>query len=388
MNYFTIATATVIAQLGLVASSPWAPYPPGNTGQCVVEPQPGYHFTALQICTTGTTKYTTDSNYNYFDGGDSGTTYYMNGSLYSAFLTAGSDPTVAVPQPWDSGFWINTMQYGVYPLSPGNQPDQFYPPTFDFDINTCTQYACQDDQPCAFWGNAGSPWVPFDSSNSPGAFTWWNDTHQNNYGPGSGYTLLDYLSQEQTLNERGTTNTWFDCKRATQPPCTHVAGIVVNYLYDCVATAPTTLPAPGGNEYNSGLNNHRWGNDCGPNNNGAIGILLEAVKLYYKDSDIRALTTQPIYCNDNGGPDICVFYRGVATGNGSTTYDLLNKMHSVLGGNSCGSIGVEYPAYNVEAYGFLTVGQKGQDCNSPTKFAINSDNVKGTAWACQGFPSS
>ncbi|KAF6239305.1 hypothetical protein HO173_002567 [Letharia columbiana] len=185
-------------------------------------------------------------------------TYYMNGSLYSAFLTAGSDPTVAVPQPWDSGFWINTMQYGVY-LSPGNQPDQFYPPTFDFDINTCTQYACQDDQPCAFWGNAGSPWVPFDSSNSPGAFTWWNDTHQNNYGPGSGYTLLDYLSQEQTLNERGTTNTWFDCKRATQPPCTHVAGIVVNYLYDCVATAPTTLPAPGGNEYNSGLNNHPWG---------------------------------------------------------------------------------------------------------------------------------
>ncbi|KAF6230079.1 hypothetical protein HO133_004418 [Letharia lupina] len=393
MNYFTIAIATVIAQLGLVASTPWA----GNTGQCVVEPQPGYHFTALQICTTGITKYTTDDSYNIWTGGDRGKTYSMNGSLYLAFLTAGSDPTFAVPQPWDSGFWINTMQYGVHPLSPGNRPAQFYPPLpgsdtntpTPFDINTCTQYACQDDQPCAFWGNAGSPWVPFDDANSEGAFTWWNDTYHNNYGPGSGYTVLDYVSQEQTLNERGTANTRFDCKRATQPPCTDVAGIVVNYLYDCVATSPTTLPAPGGKQYNSGLNNYGWGDDCGHNNNGAIGILLEAVKLYYKESDIRALTTQPIYCNDyNNSPDICVFYRGVATGNGSTTYNLLNQMHSFLVGDSCGSIGVEYPEYNVEAYGFLTVGQMGQDCISPTNITVTKDGVTGTAYACKGFPYS
>ena len=201
------------------------------------------------------------------------------------------------------------------------------------------------------------------------------------------------MSDENTLNERDTANTWFNCKRATQPPCKDIPGIVVNYLYDCVAKSPATLPSPGGKQYNSGLNNHRWGDDCGSNNNGAIGILLEAVKLYYVNSDIRALTTQPIYCNNGYGnsPDICVFYRGVATGNGTRTYELLNKLHDVLDGDSCGSIGVEYidakqPAYNVEAYGFLTVGQKGQDCNSPTKFDINSDGVKGSAWACEGFP--
>ena len=159
-----------------------------------------------------------------------------------------------------------------------------------------------------FWGNTGSPWVPFDNSNTGGAFSWWDDTRQENYGPGNGYLLLDYMSEQQTLNERDTANTWFDCKRAVQPPCTDVAGIVVNYLYDCVATNAATRPAPGGKQYNSGLNNHGWGDDCGSNNNGAIGILLEAVKLYYMDSDIRALTTQPIYCNDYGNqPDICVF---------------------------------------------------------------------------------
>ncbi|KAF6224435.1 hypothetical protein HO133_011012 [Letharia lupina] len=331
MNYFTIA---IIAQLGLVASytNLWAPSPLGNTGQCVVEPQPGYHFTALQICTTGITNYTTQVHDHIFQGGDPGDTFYMNGSLYSAFLTAGSDPAFAVPQPWDYGFWINTMQYGVYPgvqlESEGASPSQFYPgpplgsdsntPT-PFDINTCTQ----------FWGNTGSPWVPFDATteDQSAAFTWWNDTYQNNYGPGNGYLVLDYVSQEQTLNERNTANKWFDCKRATQPPCTDIAG-VVNYLYDCVAKSPTKLPAPGGKQYNSGLNNHRWGDHCGSMNDGAINILLEVVKLYYNGSDKRALTTQPIYCTDDGGPYICVFYRGVATGNGSTTYDLLNQLNA------------------------------------------------------------
>ena len=198
------------------------------------------------------------------------------------------------------------------------------------------------------------------------------------------------MSQEQTLNERGTANTWFDCKRATQPPCTDVAGIVVNYLYDCVPRFPTTLPAPGGKQYNSGLNNHRWGDDCGPNNDGAINILLEAVKQYYNGSDTRALTAQPIYCNDYyGSPDICVFYRGVATGNGTTTCNLLNQMHIAYGGESCGSIGVEYPTYNVEAYGFLTVGQMGQDCSPHTNITVaipGQSNV--TAYACNGFPDS
>ena len=73
----------------------------------------------------------------------------MDGSLYSAFLTAGSDPTAGVSQPWDDGFWINTMQYAVYnSFDPSKQPTQFYPLT-DFDLNKCTQYACQDGQPCA-----------------------------------------------------------------------------------------------------------------------------------------------------------------------------------------------------------------------------------------------
>ena len=48
MTYYSIATAIIIAQLGLGVSSSspsWSPYWPGNTGQCVVDPQPGYNFT-------------------------------------------------------------------------------------------------------------------------------------------------------------------------------------------------------------------------------------------------------------------------------------------------------------------------------------------------------
>ena len=49
MSSYGVATATVIAQLGLIVSSSWAPHWPGNTGQCVVDPQPGYTFTVSNV---------------------------------------------------------------------------------------------------------------------------------------------------------------------------------------------------------------------------------------------------------------------------------------------------------------------------------------------------
>lgn len=244
------------------------------------------------------------------------------------------------------------------------------------------------------WGNGGSPWEGWDNSESP-TWPWWNETtpssRQETYG---GYQLLDFVGQDPpVLNLRDTGNSWFSCTRATRAPCTDVAGIVVNYLYDCKPGWSPKVPevVPGGSRYNGGLNNGGYGDDCGStDDNGAIGILAEAVKEKYINSDITALTGQPIYCNDNNGPDICAFYRGIATGNGSLTASLLSDMHGVLGSNRCGSIPVWYPGKNNEAYGFLTVGQIGseQDCYPATRFTLNdpTGKIKGTAWACNGFP--
>lgn len=247
------------------------------------------------------------------------------------------------------------------------------------------------------WGNAGSPWEVYDDPNTDGAFTWWNDTRQETYGPGNGYLLLDYMNTDPpVLNLRDTGTTWFNCARATRAPCTDIDGAVVTYLYDCkpdwVPGAPEHIPAPvgksyNGNSYNGGINNRGDVQCTYGGNEGAIGTLTQAVNERLDDSTL-ALTGQPMYCNfddqsEGGSGNICIYYQGTATGNGALTKSLMNQLNEKYKGDVCGNIPVEYPVQDWLAFGYLTVSGNAPNCEPCTPLNIAGS----TACACPGFPS-
>lgn len=236
----------------------------------------------------------------------------------------------------------------------------------------------------------------FDNENTAGAFTWWNGTRQETYGPGKGYILLDYMNTNPPVfNERDTGNTWYICTQATREPCTDVAGVIVNYLYDCKPNfghgGTKLIPPP----YNSGGINNKGDFACGAEGNDhAIRILQAAVQEKFADSDITALSGQPMYCNWDANGDnsnVCVYYQGTATGNGTLTDYLMTQMNNAYDSDTCGNIPVDYPEVDWLAFNYLTVSSNTPPCEPCTSFDV-TDVVTGkvistTTCACPGFPS-